>query len=148
MSKTKIVLLVFIGYILVAQGFYLYEPTETHYEYDIKTEKITTDENYSNANAVAINSLSKQKQTVLFDAYKNSDNFLEESRTEVQMEEKLQTSDKFQVINIEGVKLLVLFGGPETYQEESAQYMNSMILLQIGTSILLITLFMSKWEFS
>ena len=116
-SQKSWILLV-VGVTMFFGGMYVgyFHPAgeDTHYEYEVKTEQIETDAGYS-GDATDIKELPEPYQQALFDAYRESDHFLGGASTEIEKDEKLdiETDRPFQVVEVEGVKLLVGITGPE-----------------------------------
>lgn len=106
-----------VSLLVMTAGFGLVvADAETEYQYDIKTEQVESDSYSLNDSEVTrFEDLSEDEQDALFMAYKKSDHFLGGASATIVVDEKLDLTEdeRWRVVDIKGVRLLVGFHGPE-----------------------------------
>jgi hypothetical protein len=121
MRARNIGLIILLGVALIGIGIPVMMGAETdvQYQYEVKSEQIETDAGY-NGTATNINDLPQSQQEALFKAYKESDHFLGGGAgVQIETDEPLELTqdEKWRVIEIEGVRVLVGMSGPEKEHE-------------------------------
>lgn len=110
--RTAIVLLI-VGFILFSGGLSLLFITETVHEYSVKAEVV---DNSSVEEATHINEIDDNLSRMLFDAYKQEDHFFGETAVTETFDAQFDATS-WQVVEVDGVMLLVAVDGPNTEEE-------------------------------
>lgn len=129
---------IIFGLVAALSGIYAanYAPEKTVYEYDVKAEQV-----YDNGKineSVTLQELSQDEQKILYDAFKETDDFLGGSNVLVKSDQRLDTFDGWKVVEYNGVYLLVAIDGPyvETVHADWTGFVSPLIcILSIAISL-------------
>lgn len=118
---------------LTAGGLLLAESGEIQYEYEVKTETVETQHADLNE-TVTLDSLDEGRQAAIFAAWRQSDHFLDGASAHVSMDERLNLTqdERWQIVEIEGVPLLVGINGPDVWEKATWETLPSSVLLAIA----------------
>lgn len=114
-TKKSAATLIVVGLVLIVAAFTVLAPEmTTAHEYTVKTEQVQDAERVERA--TSLENLSQDEQQVLYDAFKNTDEFLGGAESTVRTDEPQQISQGWQVVDVKGVSLLVAIDGPKEVQ--------------------------------
>ena len=136
-QKAQIVVFV-VGVLFIgaALGLVGHSPTETVYDYEIKSEQVASDAG-NITEAVQYENLPQAEQEAIYEAQKESDHFLGGASVQLRQEEKLglEESPNWRVVDIEGVYVFVGIHGPEVHEvsrQSLASFIFALILAVLG----------------
>lgn len=143
-SQSHIVLFAIAAVLFIGAGvlFTTHTP-ETNHQYEVKTEQVQSDAATVNE-SVQLDDLPTKQSEIVFDAWKKSDHFLGGSSTYVSYDERLNltSENRWHVVEIEGVKLLVGIFYDESWEPVTAAGLFTILLTILGV----VTLFFALEE--
>lgn len=150
MNRT-LALAALLSIVMVAGGGLLvFTSEEAAYEYKVKTEQVQSDAATINeSEVVQLGELNNVQRQAIFQAWKNSDSFLEGASAYIETNEPLNLSqeERFQLVEIDGVRVLVGFHGPETYTQVTAMSIAGAFLVGSGIPILAFAILVGRQKY-
>lgn len=148
MSINEGILFCIIGLLLMSgggMGVDTFERQNTVYEYTITTES-TSD--YDESSAQSISELSVEERVLLREAFEQSENFLDSSRTTIERDEQIDTELDWSVVKIDGVAVLVTVS-ESTDTEAPEPYALSVLAILFGGILFMFgckAIYNIRWE--
>jgi hypothetical protein len=137
-----------IGLLLMSgggMGVDTFPRQNTVYEYTITTES-TSD--YDESSAQSISELSEDDRVLLRQAFEQSEDFLDDSRTTIERHEQIDTELDWSVVKIDGVAVLVTVS-ESTDTEAPEPYALSVLVILFGGMIFMVgckAIYNIRWE--
>lgn len=121
-------------------GFVAYteatDETDYDYQYTVKADQIGENEMFEDRQVTPYQNLSENEQKMLFEAYKQSDGFLEESETIVTVDEPMENVTMWQAVNVKGVPMFIGITGPEKVISDSDSW--DFLIVLVGSLLFLL----------
>lgn len=125
------------------------EENDAHYQYTVKVEMVN--ENGMPSESVNYDELSEQEQEMLFEAFKESDSFLDGEKEYLRYDEPVEvTTGEWKVVRVKGVPILMAIQGPEKRTNAGEQGLDGLaiivgaflflaLLIQVAKAALILT---------